>query len=56
VQLLYFRCQPRLAHRSPPRSFFYNCILQGAVDLRSCGADGGAKCRMFFGVAGFAPT
>jgi len=31
-----FRCQARVAPRSPPCSFFYKCILQGAVDLRSC--------------------
>ena len=28
-----FRRQPRLAHRSPPRSFFGECILQGAIDF-----------------------
>jgi len=25
--------QPRVAHRNPPRSFFYKCILQGAIDF-----------------------
>jgi hypothetical protein len=25
--------QPRVAHRNPPRSFFYKCILQAAIDF-----------------------
>ena len=37
MQLLYFRCQPRVAHRSAPRKFFggffYKCILQGTIDF-----------------------
>jgi len=37
---------PRLSPRSPPRKFFYTCILQGAIDfavmrMRCCGAWGG---------------
>ena len=42
-------------------SFFYKCILQGAIDFAevrerswSSGANGGAECSTFFGVAGFA--
>ena len=31
-----FRCQPLVAHRSPPCSFFYKCILQGAIDFAEC--------------------
>jgi hypothetical protein len=62
VQLLYVRHQPRVAHRSPPCSFFYKCILQGAIDfaeLRNAELEAwsecGAECRTLFGVAGFAP-
>jgi len=38
-----FSRQPRISPRSPPCSFFYNCILQAAIDFaevrwRSCGA------------------
>jgi hypothetical protein len=49
--------QPRFSPRNPPCSFFYKCILRGAIDfavLRS-EANGGAECRTFFGVACFAP-
>jgi len=42
-------CQPRLAPRNTPRSFFYTCILQAAIDFAE-GAEGGVG-----GVAGFAP-
>jgi len=44
-----FRCQPHLAHRSPPRNFFSAsafCTVQ--LILRCCGSGVG-------GVAGFAP-
>ena len=44
-----FRCQPRVAHRNPPRSFFYKCNLQAAIDFAELrmrcwgvGANGGA--------------
>ena len=49
VQLLYFRCQTRVAPRTPPRSFFCRCILQTAIDFAVL------ESRTFFGVAGFAP-
>jgi len=49
-----FMCQPHLAHRSPPRkflsSFFYKCILQGAIDFAALRWRSGVG-----GVAGFAP-
>ncbi|MEA2033002.1 MAG: hypothetical protein U9N41_05405 [Euryarchaeota archaeon] len=50
MQLLYFRRQPRLAHRSPPRSFFYKCILQGAIDFAEA-AEGGVGATVAFCVA-----
>jgi len=28
-----FSCKPRFSPRSPPCSFFYTCILQGAIDF-----------------------
>jgi len=59
-----FKCQPRFSPRNTPRNFFCKCILQAAIDFAeaadaerswSSGANGGAECRTFFGVAGFAP-
>jgi len=44
-----FKHQPRVAPRSPPCSFFYNCILQGAIVF----AELPILARQ--GVAGFAP-
>ncbi|MGB7533984.1 MAG: hypothetical protein WA977_13580 [Halobacteriota archaeon] len=47
-----FRCQPRVAHRSPPCKFFFcKCILRTAIDFaeaakRSCGAWSGMDCRV----------
>jgi len=54
------RHQPRISHRNTPCSFFYKCILQAAIDFAERnsgvrGANGGAECRTFCGVAGFAP-
>ena len=50
------------AYHLAAHHFFYKCILQGAIDFAelrmrswSSGANGGAECRTFFGVAGFAP-
>ena len=48
-------------HPAAHMHLFLQVHLQGAIDfagvrMRSCGANSGAECRTFFGVAGFAPT
>jgi len=56
---------PRGTSQPTTQLFSCKCILQGAIDfavmrMRSgvgaAVANGGAECRTFFGVAGFAPN
>jgi len=56
---LGFKRQPRIPPRNPPRTFFYKCILQAAIDFAEAAEAelelrSGMECRTFFGVAGFA--
>jgi len=57
-----FMHHPRISPRNPPPQNFQRLQLQGAIDFAALrmrswrrGANGGAECRTFFGVAGFAP-
>ena len=47
----HFRRQPRISPRTPPCTFFCNCILQAAIDFAEVRMQGGVG-----GVACFAPT